>query len=345
MFTLQSINTVSMQHSRQFSWTFLSVMLALLSAAPKLLLGADSACVTKFKDFLGQAPPPIALNFTVINPDTGATRHYVAAVDGRSFFLREYAAGEDLSSSLSSTTMPQIEGFRGRNDDFDWEIVGAQVTKIPRSEGQGREKHEVLEGQLFGDRLLLDSILRLGAPEALKPGTFQWSNNTFTASLADNVEITVSGRRLTNLTGVLESTNGIPVALRCGANRAEYQYDSSGALPPGFPSTLVRSIAPQFRPDQKITFSRVSYASSEDVARLCTPEPYFRDSNAFSLVIVARNQRTVVQGTDLKAGDAAAKHYEHLRHLNIARFVVVAAVFLLPLAWLARRLGSRTPGR
>jgi hypothetical protein len=236
--------------------------------------------------------------------------------------MREYAANECLDVPLCSTNLPMMRDFAGQTDEFAWTITGLQITKAPLKANEPAN-HTHSEA----DRMLrrLEEILRLGATDAIKPGTFVWSNTTFTAKLADYVEkVVVDGVPVQHIAGKIALTNQEVACLSAWGQYARYQYAGGTALPRWFPSTILVGFG-EAGLHTRYVVEELTFGSHEEVMRLVDPDAFFRDPAEASLVLASRGRRTVLRGTDMLGPADNGESEKRLAVLRLAFALVIVA--------------------
>jgi len=281
------------------------------------------------------------LVFTRISAPTGETRHYAAAVDGLHFVMREYAADENIDAPLSSTNLPQIpNGFVGRSANFNWSITALEIIETPVSD----PVTSVTGLQVDASSRMLDEVLRLGAPDLVKWSTLQWSNETFSASLADGSTATVRGKPLKALPGTITVTNGVVDSLRCGPVTVLYEYEPKASLPHGIPKRISIGRLGQWKPETVYVVQQLAYGQAGELDPLFDPEGYIADPSQCSVVMVSHGRRSLLRGTDPLGiiGDGAmrTKRNPATGRWGLAAVVVALPVALVLLSRLAKRRGG-----
>jgi hypothetical protein len=186
------------------------------------------------------------LRFSEIDGATGIQRHYLAAVDGDDFFLREYLSTEDPYALISINNWMQQDGtfqgrYFGRFRNLCWYINGPYIVKSSVSDSNVN----VCQLETKRARRIIDTVLNLGASAVMmKQGSFVWNTtilSRFTVGLAENAGVTQISlghkTELTNLVGRIFVKDELVRQMNI-LGAIDYEYPTNSWVPFGVPTKI-----------------------------------------------------------------------------------------------------------
>ena len=261
--------------------------------------------VEAFRKHLSSDAPIKLLRFSEIDGATGVQRHYLAAVDGDDFFLREYQTAEDPYALISTNNWLQrgghIQGrYFGRFRNQCWYINGPYITKSSVSD-------PVVNGcqlAMKSARVTIDSVLNLGASAySVKRGSFVWNttnSSRFTVGLATGVRgVSVSVNlvklgdetELTNLWGRIVAQNGFVTKLKVMVGRPiDYEYATNSSVPFGIPTKITVGKR-WFGYERMFVIEELVYGHTEDPQNVFSPESKYASPDIPRINFFTNGQR------------------------------------------------------
>ena len=236
--------------------------------------------VEAFKKHLSGDAQIKLLRFSEVDGSTGVQHHYLAAVDGDDFFLREYKPAEDPDALISTNNWIQRDGrfqgrYFGRFRNQCWDINGPEITKSSVSD----PVVNVCQLEMKTARGTIDSVLNLGASAyTVKQGSFVWNNTNssrFTVGLAANIRVTQVklGREieLTNLWGRIIAKNGLVTKMYVTGGPIDYEYATNSSVPFGIPTRITVGKR-WFGYERIFLIEELEYGHTEDPQSAFSPE-------------------------------------------------------------------------
>jgi hypothetical protein len=243
------------------------------------------------------------LRFSEIDGRTGVRRHYLAAVDGNDFFLREYEPAENPYALITTNSWIQSNGhsqgkFFGRFRDECWNINGHYITKSSVSDSVVN----VCQLEINAARHKIDFVLNLGAsPYDVKHGSFVWNptnNSRFTVGLAANVsvkEIKLGHEiEVTNLWGRIVAKNGLVGKLYWTGGQIDYEYETNSSVPIGLPTKITVGKR-WFGYERVFLIEDLVYGSTEDPQTAFSPESKYDSPDLPQINYFTNGQRKIIQ--------------------------------------------------
>ena len=218
------------------------LLILFVAASVARCISAETNHVEAFKAFLSERPA--VSEITWVESNSGGTTNWfqTGASDGTNFFLRQYSPGEDIHVPLSPTNLMKMPLWIGRAGMKRWSISGLAVDET--------ESTNVLWQMVDGFTGMLERALVFGNL-GVKPGTFLWKDNHFTAKRTKRViqrAVTIgkSGEikkesqvESDSIPGELYVSNGYPHHINSEGLTIYYDYDPvASGLPVGVPRTI-----------------------------------------------------------------------------------------------------------
>jgi RNA polymerase sigma factor (sigma-70 family) len=259
--------------------------------------------VEAFKNFLSGNMPIRLLRFFETEGRTGVEHHYLAAVDGDNFFLREYKPDEDPFALISTNNWMRPDGrlqgrYVGRFRDECWVVNGPEIVKSSISDPAANPCQLEMETA----RRTLDFVLNLGASAyAVRQGSFAWNPTNpvlFSAGLAAHFgiqRISWFGHAtiVTNLQGRILVKDGLVRRMEIMGS-INYEYAMNAALPPGTPSKITVGTR-WFGDERTFTIEEVVYGRAEEPKAMFSPETKYVSPEIPAIYSITNGQRQLVQ--------------------------------------------------
>jgi RNA polymerase sigma factor (sigma-70 family) len=263
----------------------------------------DTAGVRAFQQQLTNVVPVKRLRFTeIVAGDKGGARHFLAAVDGDNFFLREYRLDEDPNALISTSSWLRGNSFRGRYivrfRDRCWDINGPFITESSVSD----PVVNVCQLEARTARATIDSVLNLGVSAwTVKRGSFAWNNTNstrFTVGLASNVSFTRrDGLVRTNVGGYIVAKAGLVTRLETLGAHVVYEYATNSLVPFGIPSkiTVGRRWLGLFGSQRTFRIKELVYGHTDNPQITFSPESKYDSPDIPRIVMIKKGQRIITQ--------------------------------------------------
>ena len=263
---------------------------------------SKSPGVEAFKKYLGSDAPIKLLRFSEIDGATGIERHYLAAIDGDDFFLREYKPNEDPSALISIDNWTQRDGqlqgrYIGRFRNLCWYINGPYIVKSSVSD----PVVNVCQLEMKRARNTIDSVLNLGATAVMvKQGSFAWNYTNsvhFTAALAAHAgvkQITLGHEtELTNLMGRIVVEDGLVRQMNI-LGAIDYEYATNSSVPFGIPTKIIDGKG-WFGYNRMFLIEELVYGRMDDPQSAFSPESKYASPDIPMINCFTNGQRQLVQ--------------------------------------------------
>ena len=260
--------------------------------------------VEAFRNYLSSNAQIKLLIFSEIDRINSVQHHYLAAVDGENFFLREYNPDKENPDALITTNnwMEPNGHFQGRCfgrfRDECWDINGPYITKSSVSD----PVVNVCQSEMKTARSAIDWVLNLGvSPYTAKKGSFVWNptNSTrYTAEIAAGVHITQisPGPRMerTNLLGRIIAKQGLVIKLYGMGGPVDYEYAPNSPVPYGIP-TKITVHKTWFGYERMIRIEQMVFGKTEDPEIVYAPESKYDSPNIPQITYFTNGQRKIIQ--------------------------------------------------
>jgi len=313
-------------------------------------ISADTNHVEAFKAFLSERPAVSEITWAESNSGGTTNWFQTGASDGTNFFLRQYLPGEDIHVPLSPTNRMKMPLWIGRAGMKRWSISGLAVDET--------ESTNVLCQMVDGFTVILERALAFGNL-GVKPGTYLWKDNHFTAKRTKNViqrAVTIgksgeiikeSQMESDSIAGELYVTNGYPHHIDSEGLTIYYDYAPlASGLPVGVPRTITLCERGQPKSQRLGTATILRYDVDKNLENsYFEPYRHIADDHLSIYGIAPDGSRKVLKQGRYRI--SLAQLHAAKRH-RVTRFGVfaflVAGIGVLPLIWIALRSAQTRKG-